>query len=224
LETPIIRAASTQRACVPIAREGYTPIAAAAALAAGLWWLGGPAGGVAGALLFAFVLGFFRDPERTVPTAPGLIVAPADGRIIKVARVRDERFLNAEATLVSIFMSPLNVHVNRVPAAGRVIDIRYNAGKYLRAFADKASLENEQNAVLMEDEQGRRLCFVQIAGFVARRIVCRLRVDMRVERGQRCGMIMFGSRADVYLPAAARVHVAVGDRARGGETVIAEWQ
>ena len=173
--------------------------------------------------LTVFIVSFFRDPERTPPSGPGLIVSPADGRIIKVVPVHDDRFLQGKATLVSIFMSPLNVHVNRIPTSGRVLDVRYNPGKYFRAFADKASLDNEQNAVVMEDEQGRRLCFVQIAGFLARRIVCYLHTGMAIERGQRYGMIMFGSRADVYLPPTARVCVSVGERARGGLTVIAEW-
>src|SRR5207247_5240819 len=127
----------------------------------------------------------------------GTVLASADGRVIKVGPVRDDRFLNAEATLVSIFMSPLNVHVNRIPASGRVVDLRYHPGKYFRAFADKASLDNEQNAVILEDAASRRFCFVQIAGFLARRIVCHLRVGDEVERGQRYGMIMFGSRADL---------------------------
>jgi phosphatidylserine decarboxylase len=188
-----------------------------------LFLLGWNVIGVAALALTIFIISFFRDPERTPPTAPGLIVSPADGRVIKVAEIDDQRFLNGRATLVSIFMSPLNVHVNRIPTSGRVLDVRYHPGKYFRAFADKASLDNEQNAVLMEDEQGRRLCFVQIAGFLARRIVCYLRTGMAIERGQRYGMIMFGSRADIYLPPTARVRVNVGDRARGGLTVIAEW-
>jgi phosphatidylserine decarboxylase len=166
---------------------------------------------------------FFRDPERVTPAGADLIVAPADGRVIKVAPVRDERFLEGEAMLVSIFMSPFNVHVNRAPVSGRVVDVRYTHGKYFRAFADKASLDNEQNAVLLEDEQGRRLGCVQIAGFLARRIVCYLRPGMNVERGQRYGMIKFGSRADVYLPPAAQIRVQVGDRARAGVTVLAQW-
>jgi phosphatidylserine decarboxylase len=179
--------------------------------------------GVVGVVLLVFVVNFFRDPERVIPGDPGVIVSPADGRVIKVACIQDDRFLNGEAALVSIFMSPLNVHVNRVPATGRVVDIRYNQGKYFRAYADKASLDNEQNAVVMEDEHGRRLCFVQIAGFLARRIVCYLRPGMEVERGQRFGMIRFGSRADVYLPPDATVCVAVGTRVFGGSTVIARW-
>ena len=208
---------------LPIAREGYPLIAIALLLWLVLWWFGGTLGAALGAVVFAFVLGFFRDPERAVPKAAGLIVAPADGRVIKVARVQDDRFLHGAATLVSIFMSPLDVHVNRVPITGRVLDIRYSAGKYFRAFADKASLDNEQNAVVMEDEQGHRLCFVQIAGFLARRIVCYLQVGMMTERGQRCGMIRFGSRADLYLPPEVRVCVEVGTRAAAGQTVIAQW-
>ncbi len=208
---------------VPLAREGYPLMGGATLVTVALFVLGWTISGGAALALTIFIVSFFRDPERTPPTEPGLIVSPADGRVIKVARMRDDRFLNGEATLVSIFMSPLNVHVNRAPATGRVLDIRYNPGKYFRAFADKASLDNEQNAVLMEDEQGRRLCVVQIAGFLARRIVCYLRAGMPIERGHRYGMIMFGSRADIYLPPTAHVRVNVGDRARGGLTVIAEW-
>ena len=208
---------------LPLAREGYPLMGGAVVVTLILFLVGWKLIGVAALALTLFIISFFRDPERTPPTAPGLIVSPADGRVIKVAEIDDQRFLNGTATLVSIFMSPLNVHVNRIPTSGRVLDIRYNPGKYFRAFADKASLDNEQNAVLMEDAQGRRLCFVQIAGFLARRIVCYLHAGMAIERGHRYGMIMFGSRADIYLPSTARVCVNVGDRARGGLTVIAEW-
>ncbi len=208
---------------VPVAREGYPLIGGSVAVTLLLLLFGWTIPAGVALALTVFVVSFFRDPERTVPTDSRLIISPADGRVIKVARIQDDRFLHGEATLVSIFMSPLNVHVNRIPTTGRVIELRYNPGKYFRAFADKASLDNEQNAVLLEDVQGRRLCFVQIAGFLARRIVCYLAVGMEVERGQRYGMIMFGSRADIYLPPAAQVRVKVGDRARGAETVIAEW-
>jgi len=207
---------------LPLAREGYPLIGGAAAVTVLLALFGWTIPAVIGLVLTAFVLNFFRDPDRTGPTDPRLILSPADGRVIKIAAVRDERFLNGDATLVSIFMSPLNVHVNRIPMSGRITDIRYNPGKYFRAFADKASLDNEQNAVLMENDHGR-LCFVQIAGFLARRIVCYLQVGMSVERGQRYGMIMFGSRADIYLPPAAQVRVKIGERAYGGTTVIGEW-
>lgn len=188
-----------------------------------LWLVAWPVAALLAAAATVFVISFFRDPERTVPADPRLILAPADGRVIKVSPVRDGRFLQTEATLVSIFMSPLNVHVNRVPVSGRVVDVQYHPGKYFRAFADKASLDNEQTAVVVEDDGGRRLCFVQIAGFVARRIVCRLRPGDHIVRGARYGMIKFGSRADVYLPSTARVRVSVGDRVAAGETGLAEW-
>jgi len=208
---------------IPLAREGYRLIGGSTAATLLLFLFGLKIPAAVLLLLTGFVINFFRDPERAIPDGTGLILSPADGRVIKVTPIQDDRFLNGEATLVSIFMSPLNVHVNRIPLSGKVIDVRYNPGKYFRAFADKASLDNEQSAVIVEDEAGRRLCFVQIAGFLARRIVCHLQAGMQVERGQRYGMIMFGSRADIYLPPAARVRVAVGERAYGGETVLAEW-
>ena len=208
---------------LPLAREGYPLIMGVVGVTALLYLIGWTIPSLLGVVLCVFVIQFFRDPEREVPQQPGLIVSPADGRVIKVARVQDDRFLNAEVQMISIFMSPLSVHVNRIPCRGRVLDVRYNPGKYFRAFADKASLDNEQNAVVLEDEQGRRIAFVQIAGFVARRIVCHLRGGMNVERGVRYGMIMFGSRADIYLPLDAKVRVAVGDRTRGASTVLAEW-
>jgi phosphatidylserine decarboxylase len=208
---------------IPLAHEGYPLIGATLGTTVVLFFLGWSLPAWIALLLAAFTLNFFRDPERVGPADPRLILSPADGRVIKIATVRDDRFLNGEATLVSIFMSPLNVHVNRIPVSGRVTDVRYNKGKYFRAFADKASLDNEQNAVIVEDEHGRRLCFVQIAGFLARRIVCHLETGMSVARGQRYGMIKFGSRVDIYLPAAARVCVTVGDRTYGARTVVGEW-
>jgi len=223
VETPTIPATSPHRAGLLIAREGYPRIAAALVVAVALWWLSGPVGGAVGAVLVAFVLSFFRDPERAIPIDPGVIVSPADGRVLKAETVDEGRFLNCRAHQVSIFMSPLNVHVNRNPVSGRVADVRYHAGRYFRAFADKASLDNEQNAIVVEDEQGRRIAFVQIAGFIARRIVCYLRPGMAVARGTRCGIIMFGSRVDVFIPADAALRISVGARTRAGETVIAQW-
>ncbi len=212
-----------QRSRLRLAREGYPHIAGAVALSVLLFIFGWAVAAWLALALALFVVSFFRDPERIIPSDPRAIVSPADGKVIGVKEVQDARFLNGPATLVSIFMSPLDVHVNRVPTTGRVVDVRYNAGKYFRAFAEKASLDNEQNAIVLEDEHGRRLCFVQIAGFLARRIVCYLHPGMDVERGQRCGMILFGSRVDIYLPPAVQVRVHIGARARGGETVIAEW-
>jgi phosphatidylserine decarboxylase len=209
---------------IPIAREGYTLIALALLVVAVLWWAGGTFGGVVGLVLLGLVVNFFRDPERTPPVDERLIVAPADGRVITVAPGREDRFLKADTTKISIFMSPLNVHVNRNPVSGTVVSTHYNHGKYFRAFAEKASLDNEQNAIVVEDAQGRRVCFVQIAGFLARRIVCYLRSGMQIGRGQRCGMIKFGSRVDVYLPMEAEARVRVGDHTTAGETVIGAWR
>lgn len=210
---------------LPLAREGYPHIGIAALLWLFLSLVLHGAGFVAGALLFTLVVNFFRDPERTPPADPDTILAPADGRVIQVAEVQDERFFGRKALRVSIFMSPLDVHVNRVPTGGTVAEVRYHAGKYLRAFADKASLDNEQNAVSIRTDTGHTLWCVQIAGFIARRIVCYLRAGDRVQRGQRYGMILFGSRADVYLlPEEVEVQVRVGDKARAGETVLARWR
>jgi phosphatidylserine decarboxylase len=207
---------------MPLAREGlpFIGVGATATLIAFLtgWnWLG-----LAGVAATIYLATFFRDPQRTPPPGDS-VVAPADGRVLKAEPVQDERFLHASAQQVSIFMSPFNVHVNRNPTSGRVVEVRYNHGRYFRAFADKASLDNEQNAVVLEDPRGRRLAFVQIAGFLARRIVCYLELGMTVERAERCGLIMFGSRVDIFLPADAQLRVGVGQRTRAGETVVAEW-
>lgn len=207
---------------MPLAREGLPFIGAGAtatlvAFLVGWSWLG-----LIGVVATGYLASFFRDPPRTPPPGDS-IVAPADGRVVKAARVRDDRFLHGPAQQVSIFMSPLNVHVNRNPSEGRVLEVRYHPGRYFRAFADKASLDNEQNAILMEDPQGRRLAFVQIAGFLARRIVCYLKPGMTVERAERCGLIMFGSRVDIFLPPEVVLRVQVGQRTRAGETVVAEW-
>lgn len=208
---------------LPLAADGFPLIGGTLAVALVFAALGWKLAAAAAFVLVVFLLQFFRDPERRIPADPSLILAPADGRVIKVADVHDDRFFLGDVSQVSIFMSPLDVHVNRLPIGGRVVEVRYNHGKYFRAFADKASLDNEQNAVIVEDERGQRVCFVQIAGFLARRIVCRLRPGMQVERGRRYGMIKLGSRADIFLPRAARVLVRVGDHTRAGETAIAQW-
>jgi len=204
----------------PIAREGYPWIAGSACLAAAAWPLGLPALAAVGLGLALVFLGFFRDPERTAPDRASAIVAPADGRVLAVEEWSGEPLAGVR---VSIFMSPLDVHVNRCPIGGRVEAVRYRPGKFFRAFAKKASSDNEQNAVVLCDARGRSACYVQIAGFLARRIVCYVTEGMAVERGQRCGMIVFGSRVDVYLPREVRLQVCRGDRVRAGESVIAEW-
>ncbi len=175
----------------------------------------------AAGILFLLTLNFFRDPDRTTPAGDALVIAPADGTIIQVKRVDEQEYLRGPATLVSIFMSPLNVHVNRIPVSGIVGHTRYVSGEYFAAFEDKASEKNEQMIIGLENPAGRVL-FKQIAGFVARRIVCTLKPADTVRVGERFGMIKFGSRVDVFVPAAATVRVSVGQKTVAGETVLAQ--
>jgi phosphatidylserine decarboxylase len=173
------------------------------------------------ALLLALTVNFFRDPDRTVPSNDAFVLAPADGKIIVIRSVDSVEFLGKSATLISIFMSPLDVHVNRTPVNGTVKHLRYVKGEYFAAFEDKASEKNEQMIIGIENSHGRFL-FKQIAGFVARRIVCTLKMAQQVKGGERFGMIKFGSRVDVFLPSNAAVGVKIGQRTVAGETVLAE--
>jgi phosphatidylserine decarboxylase len=194
-------------------------IAVMLGLAIGQWlaWLG---------LLFAlFCLFFFRDPERVPPGRPSAVIAPADGRVVSVTPAVPPAELGLGAMprwRVSTFLSILNVHVNRVPADGIITRIAYRHGSFLTASLDKASDDNERNAVALRLSDGREIAVVQIAGMIARRIVCDLREGDAVRAGQRFGIIRFGSRADLYLPEGVRPLVAVGQTMIGGETVIAE--
>ena len=172
-------------------------------------------------LAVGFSLWFFRDPERTAPADDRAVISPADGRIVAVVSEREDRFLNTQATRVSIFMSPLDVHVNRSPVTGTVRQVQHTEGKFRAAFSDKSSLDNERNAVVLESG-GKRFLMVQIAGALARRIVCHVGPGDRLERGQRFGMIMFGSRVDLYLPSGVVPVVRRGDRVRAGVSVVAE--
>ncbi len=175
----------------------------------------------AGVLLLAAaaaVAGFFRDPERTAPDADGVVVSPADGKVVEVADAPD-----AGGLRLSIFLSPLDVHINRAPMNGCVSAVRYQAGHFLAAYKGKASEENERNAVTLVGDAGRTLRIVQIAGFLARRIVCHVSPGDSLRKGERFGMIMFGSRVDLYLPRDADVAVQPGQRVRGGETIVARF-
>jgi len=184
---------------------------------------GHPAAIIPVVLAVGFCLWFFRDPERTAPADEGLVISPADGRIVAVVSEREDRFLNTQATRVSIFMSPLDVHVNRSPVTGTVRQVQHTEGKFRAAFSDKSSLDNERNAVVMESG-GRRFLMVQIAGALARRIVCHVGPGDRLERGQRFGMIMFGSRVDVFLPPGVQPTVSKGERVRAGLSVLGRVQ
>jgi phosphatidylserine decarboxylase len=175
------------------------------------------------AVFLGLTVNFFRDPERTSPAGENLVLSPADGKIISIRQLEEKEFLRSGASVISIFMSPLNVHVNRNPISGRVKHLRYVKGEYFAAFEDKASEKNEQMIIGIDGLRGRVL-FKQIAGFLARRIVCTLKMDDTVKAGERFGMIKFGSRVDVFVPASASVRAKVGDDAVAGESVLAEFQ
>jgi phosphatidylserine decarboxylase len=204
-----------------LAREGWRFVGAALAAALAVWWLAGFAWSLPLWLVAAFVIQFFRDPPRAVPALAPAVLAPADGRIVKVERAHDP-YLEREALLISVFMNVFNVHSNRSPADGRVDRVVYSPGKFINADLDKASLENERNAVLMTLADGARIAVVQVAGLIARRILCYVQAGDQLARGQRYGFIRFGSRVDVYLPLSARPRVALGDTVRATSSVIAE--
>src|SRR5512139_2580862 len=183
-----------------IAKEGWPLIAAAAAPALIALLFGWKAIGLVLVVLTAGVAAFFRDPERIVPSGDGLVVSPADGRVVAITPVQGEGLFSDAVTRISIFLSPLDVHINRAPVAGRVNDVRHQAGKFLAAYKEDASRYNEQNSLRIVDERERNWGVVQIAGVLARRIVCRAEAGDLLARGERFGLIMFGSRTDIYVP------------------------
>lgn len=205
-------------------KDGYTWVLVPllAGLAAGALYLFWPAAlllALASVLLLlaAFMAYFFRDPQRSVPTEAGLVVSPADGKVTRVEKLSGEG--EDSPTVVSIFLSPFDVHVNRAPIAGRVIDVTYTKGRFIAATSDNASLVNEQNALTIKGERMTVVC-KQIAGVLARRIVCWSRPGESLELGERFGLIKFGSRTDLVLPKGVEVLVKVGQRVSGGVTII----
>jgi len=163
---------------------------------------------------------FFRDPDRIVPHQPEAVVSPADGKVISASDVADTPFYEGRCKKISIFMSVFNVHVNRIPIGGSVKKVSYHPGKFFAANFDKASLLNEHNAVYLETADVRQLCVVQVAGLIARRIICKVQPGNEVLKGQRYGIICFGSRLDVYLPGDTKLEVAIGDKVKAGSSVI----
>ncbi len=172
-------------------------------------------------LVTLFVIQFFRDPSRVIPEQENIVVCPADGRIVVVEKAIDP-FRQREALKISVFMNVFNVHSNRCPLEGTVQKVEYFAGSFLNAALDKASEQNERNAVLLKTEYGQEITFVQVAGLVARRILCYTKAGDALMRGERYGFIRFGSRVDVYLPVDATPKVAIGDKVRATETILAE--
>ena len=213
-----------RQALAPIHPDGWRFIAIFVVASLILWWLARPLG-LLGAIATAWCVYFFRDPWRVTPLRGGLAVAPADGRIVAVgpAPPPPELEMGSLPMLrIGIFLSIFDVHVNRVPMAGRVTRCVYHPGKFLNASLDKAGDENERMAIRLATQEGADIALVQIAGLIARRIVTSVTAGQEVIAGERCGLIRFGSRTDVYLPAAWPPLVVVGQRAVGGETVLAD--
>jgi len=198
-------------------KDGYFFGAGFLAAAAILFWLTGWPLALVAALLALFFLWFFRDPERVVPDGPGIVVSPADGQVTEAVRFDTPA---GPRQRISIFLSVFDVHVNRTPIAGEVTEVRYQKGKYLNALDAASAVENEQNIVTIHGE-GYEIIFKQIAGLLARRIVFTPRIGDKLDRGQRIGLMKFGSRMDVILPAEAEIRVRKGQRVKGGASVLA---
>jgi phosphatidylserine decarboxylase len=204
----------------PIAREGLPFLVPSAILTLFFAGMGWTVLTIPGILLTLFIAYFFRNPKRKIPSLRNIILSPADGTIIHIGECEEDRFLKQRALKVSIFMSPFDVHINRAPASGKVLEVSYHPGRFLVASRDKASLLNEQNALVMETEDRFKILLIQIAGFVARRIVCYAKAGDLLNKGQFFGMIRFGSRVDLYLPIDVQPIVRVGQHIKGGESVI----
>lgn len=170
-----------------------------------------------------FNLFFFRDPKRDIPKDPLAVLSPADGRVVTVEKIAENEYFKGQVYQISIFLSVFNVHVNRVPISGTVDYLAYKTGKFLAAFKKEASEVNEQTAIGIVNEQGHRVFFKQIAGIIARRIICHLHEGDVVKAGDRFGLIRYGSRMDVFLPLDARVHVQIGQTVKGGESILATF-
>ena len=203
-----------------IAREGWPFLAATVAAAIAVAWFAGGWWSVPFWLAALFVLQFFRDPPRSIPGDERTVVSPADGRIVAVGSARDP-YLERDSIKVSVFMNVFNVHSNRSPVDGEVRQAWYHAGKFLNAALAKASLENERNALWLKTVAGADVTCVQIAGLIARRILCYVKPGDKLARGERFGFIRFGSRVDIYLPPSASVKAALGDKVQGGRSILA---
>ncbi len=206
----------------PVAKAGYPFIFSSAFVTLIFALLGLTYLTLIGLLVSFFLCGFFRDPDRVIPNISGAIVSPADGKVILVKNVDDSAFYEGNCKKISIFMSLFNVHVNRIPVDGTVKKVRYYPGRFYAANQDKASLQNEHNAVFLETADRKSICVVQVAGLIARRIICKVQPGDEMRRGQRYGLICFGSRLDVYLPGDADIKVTVGDRIKAGFSILGQ--
>jgi phosphatidylserine decarboxylase len=206
----------------PIARPGYRFIVMGLIVSLlGLWT--GKLFIFLGLLLTVFFIYFFRDPDRLVPAQAGLIISPADGQVISLERVREEHFLKQPAQKLSIFMNIFDVHVNRAPVAGQVQGMLYQSGRYLAANRPEAPDQNEQLAVHLKSINGADVVMVQIAGLLARRIISYVQEGDRLDRGERVGLICFGSRVDLYFPEDCQVQVRIGQKVKAGSSILGRW-
>ena len=212
----------TSRSALSIANAGYPFIFGAAFVTVILALLDLTTLTLIGLVITFACGGFFRDPERIIPDVPGAVVSPADGKVISTGIVDKSDFYAGESLKISIFMSVFNVHVNRIPYNGQVKNTLYRPGKFFSANLQKASLQNEHNAVFVELDDEKQLCVVQVAGLIARRIICHVRSGDQVLRGQRFGLICFGSRLDVYLPPDFKLNVAVGESVKAGTSILGQ--
>jgi len=204
-----------------LAREGWPFIAAAFLVAIAATFVLGFWAALVFWVIAWFVTQFFRDPPRNIPADPGAVLSPADGRVIKVERANDP-YQQRESLKISVFMNVFNVHSNRIPIDGKVVSVDYKAGAFVNADLDKASEQNERNALVLERTDGAKLTCVQVAGLVARRILCYVSAGDKVARGSRFGFIRFGSRVDVYLPVTAEPAVAIGDKVSASSSILAK--
>lgn len=204
-----------------LAREGWPFILISLALATGVSYFFGGLISIPFWVIFVFVVQFFRDPARLIPGDPYTVVSPADGRIVVIEKTNDP-YLQREALKISVFMNVFNVHSNRSPVDGEVKQVWYNPGAFVNAALAKASVENERNALWIKTAVGQDVTCVQVAGLVARRILCYVQAGAQLLRGQRYGFIRFGSRVDVYLPMNSQVKVTIGDKVSASTTILAE--
>ncbi len=204
----------------PVVKEGFPFLILSALLTCLLGVIGWKILAWVGVFLTLFIAFFFRDPRRNIPSLQNAILSPADGRIVYLGECEEGRYLRERAMKVSIFMSLFDVHVNRAPVSAKILERSYNPGRFLVASVDKASLLNEQNALVLETEDRLKILLVQIAGFVARRIVCYAKAGDLVTKGEIFGLIRFGSRIDLYLPPGVKPAVKIGQHVKGGESII----
>lgn len=207
---------------VPFAKEGIPFIGVTAGVTLCAGWLGWALVAVVAACLTLFVSWFFRNPARMIPKGPGLVVAPGDGKVIAIEEEFEPRYLKERSVRVTIFLNVFDVHINRIPCEGVIEEVQYQPGLFLVASKPEATVKNEQNALMIKTVSGVKVLCVQVAGLIARRIVCWVSPKDRAVLGERFGLIRFGSRMDTFLPVGTNLRVAVGDRVKGGETILGD--